>query len=96
MALGPVYDYIDGKWLGHSLRMPEKKRLEIRQRARELPDDLPGWRVSKTVMYTVLAQLAAMVIVAWVVSALSHLNWAVLTRLAAVHLLLLGHLNPIA
>jgi hypothetical protein len=28
--LGPVYDVLDGKWLGHALRKPERKRLELR------------------------------------------------------------------
>jgi len=29
VCLGPVYDLLDGKWLGHALRKPERKRLEL-------------------------------------------------------------------
>lgn len=30
VCLGPFYDYLDGKWLGHALRKSEPKRLELR------------------------------------------------------------------
>jgi hypothetical protein len=30
VCLGPFYDYLDGRWLGHALRKSERKRLELR------------------------------------------------------------------
>lgn len=69
--LGPIYDYLDGRWLGHSLRMPEQKRVAFRAKAVESELDLPGWRVNKKVLYFVLAQLTCMIIVAYVVSTAS-------------------------
>lgn len=29
VVLGPIYDYLDGRWLGHALRRPESKRLAM-------------------------------------------------------------------
>ncbi|OCF39673.1 hypothetical protein I317_06528 [Kwoniella heveanensis CBS 569] len=68
VCLGPIYDYLDGKWLGHSLRMPEKKRLELRKKALEEDIDYPGWRISKKTTYIVGGELTALIITAWVVS----------------------------
>ncbi|WWC64309.1 uncharacterized protein I303_106919 [Kwoniella dejecticola CBS 10117] len=69
VCYGPVYDYIDGKWLGHSLRMPEKKRVELLQKVQEnhLETKYKGWLVDRRVTCAVLAQLTSLVIVAWVV-----------------------------
>jgi hypothetical protein len=68
---GPVYDYLDGRWLGHSLRRPELERLRIRKEAAATPDDLPGWRVSKVVRGVVGLQLCAMIVASWAVSGLT-------------------------
>jgi hypothetical protein len=65
---GPVYDFLDGRWLAHSLRLPEKKRLALRREAKERGEPYSGWHVSKKVRYTVMTQLGAMIVVAWVVS----------------------------
>lgn len=35
VCLGPIYDYLDGKWLAHALRKPEMKRLAMTTVARE-------------------------------------------------------------
>ena len=34
LVWGPVYDWVDGRWLGHSLRLSEKKRTALREAAR--------------------------------------------------------------
>ncbi|WVQ95901.1 hypothetical protein IAU59_003000 [Kwoniella sp. CBS 9459] len=67
VCLGPVYDYLDGKWLGHSLRLPEQKRLLLRKKAVEEDIDYPGWRISKRTTWIVGAELTALIITAWVV-----------------------------
>ncbi|WVF68348.1 hypothetical protein IAT40_003113 [Kwoniella sp. CBS 6097] len=67
VCLGPIYDYLDGKWLGHSLRMPEQKRLELRKKALEEDLDYPGWRISKRTTLIVGGELTALIITAWVV-----------------------------
>lgn len=32
--MGPIYDYLDGRWLGHALRKPELKRLAMTSAAK--------------------------------------------------------------
>ncbi|GFZ49838.1 hypothetical protein JCM24511_07241 [Saitozyma sp. JCM 24511] len=64
---GPVYDFLDGRWLAHSLRLPEKERLALRREAKERGEPYSGWHVSKKVRCTVMGQLGAMIVVAWVV-----------------------------
>lgn len=68
VILGPVYDYLDGKWLGHSLRMNEAKRVAFRNRAIEEKLDVKGWRVERKVLLGALGQLSVMIVVAWAVS----------------------------
>lgn len=65
---GPIYDWLDGKWLGHSLRMPEKKRVAFRKKVLEEKQDLRGWRVEKPVLYSVAGIMTVWVTVGWVVS----------------------------
>jgi hypothetical protein len=65
---GPIYDVLDGRWLGHSLRMPEKQRVAFRKRAIEEKMDLRGWRVERPVLVAVTGILAAWIVVGWVVS----------------------------
>ncbi|WVW87087.1 hypothetical protein I302_109144 [Kwoniella bestiolae CBS 10118] len=67
VILGPVYDYLDGRWLGHSLRLPEKKRLLLRKEAIEKDLDYPGWRIDKRVTRVVGLELVGLIITAWVV-----------------------------
>ncbi|KAK8843522.1 hypothetical protein IAR55_007182 [Kwoniella newhampshirensis] len=67
VAWGPFYDYLDGRWLGHSLRRSELQRLEIRKQAIRGEVELPGWKVSRVTMFVVGGQLTALIIVAWVV-----------------------------
>ncbi|BEJ15699.1 hypothetical protein CspHIS471_0503040 [Cutaneotrichosporon sp. HIS471] len=63
--LGPFYDWLDGKWLGHQLRMPERKRrdklvqLEIRGKTYE------GHERSKFWTWTGCSVLSAMVVTGW-------------------------------
>ncbi|WWD19427.1 hypothetical protein CI109_103887 [Kwoniella shandongensis] len=64
---GPIYDYLDGRWVGHSLRRGELQRIEIRKQDLEQHKDSPGWRVSRVTMFVVGGQLTALIIVAWVV-----------------------------
>ena len=68
VVLGPVYDYLDGIWLGHSLRMNEAARVEYRKEAVSRGLDVKGWRVEKKVIIGVLTQLSVMIVIAWVVS----------------------------
>ncbi|ORY34568.1 major facilitator superfamily domain-containing protein [Naematelia encephala] len=66
---GPIYDYLDGKWLGHSLRFPEQKRVQLRFQVRsgELEQlSYPGWTVRPKVTWGTLAFLAGYIVVAWV------------------------------
>ncbi|WRT69852.1 uncharacterized protein IL334_006843 [Kwoniella shivajii] len=67
VCLGPIYDYLDGRWLGHSLRKPEQKRLAIRKEAIDKEIDYPGWRINKKVSIFVGVELTCLVITAWVV-----------------------------
>ncbi|KAL1412618.1 hypothetical protein Q8F55_000365 [Vanrija albida] len=63
--LGPIYDYLDGKWLGHSLRRPEKVRVAIRKEAIEKDIFYEGWRVSRWTRRAVLTQLGCMIVTGW-------------------------------
>ena len=69
--VGPIYDYLDGRWLGHSLRMPEKERVAFREEALQQKKDLRGWRVERKVFVSVAGIMTAWVIVGWVVSDIS-------------------------
>lgn len=80
VCLGPVYDVLDGKLLGHALRMPERERLVLRAsdnaakvhvasgRLEGSNAPLNGWRTSRRVSSIVGAELACAIVVAWVVS----------------------------
>jgi hypothetical protein len=72
VLLGPVYDYLDGRWLGHTLRKSERARLQLREDKASEGIDLPGWRVHKPTTWAVSCQLGAMIIVSWVVSRVSR------------------------
>jgi hypothetical protein len=67
------YDYLDGKWLGHSLRKGEKQRVALRDACLQQGVVLRGWRPSKKGMYLVMAELGALTITAWAVRAVQVL-----------------------
>jgi hypothetical protein len=67
-CLGPIYDYLDGIWLGHSLRRNEKRRIEMKEEMQARGDTFKGWRVSRKVFYVFGSQLALMILTSWVVS----------------------------
>lgn len=41
VCLGPIYDLLDGRLLGHALRKPERKRLELRLADKSMDDIEP-------------------------------------------------------
>lgn len=67
---GFFYYYLDGRWLNNSLRAPESRRYQTRKEAMSVQGDLPGFRVSKVVTYTVGVQLGCLIVAAWAVSVL--------------------------
>lgn len=68
-VLWPIfYDYLDGKWLQHSLRKGEKERVAIRDACVAHGTTLRGWRPSKTGLGIVMAELGALTVTAWAVS----------------------------
>jgi len=67
-CLGPIYDYLDGIWLGHSLRRNEKRRIEMKEEMQARGDTFKGWRVSRKVFYIFGSQLGLMILTSWVVS----------------------------
>ena len=68
VLLGPIYDYLDGRLLGHSLRRSEKRRLEIRDEKLAKGEEFRGWTVHKPTSWFFGLQYAGMVVVSWVVS----------------------------
>lgn len=73
-CLGPIYDYLDGKLLGHSLRRNEKARIAMREEMRERGEWFPGWRVSRRAFYVFGTQLGLMILASWVVRPLVVLS----------------------
>jgi hypothetical protein len=67
---GFFFDWLDGRWLGHSLRKSEVERVALRDRAKAEGVVFRGWRPSKWAMAIVLTELFALTITAWVVSSL--------------------------
>lgn len=65
---GPLFDFLDGKLLGHTLRMNEKQRLKYDAEREEAGVDAPGYRIKKPVTWVVGLQYVTMVIISWVVS----------------------------
>lgn len=65
VLLGFFFFWLDGKWLGKSLRMPEKKRLAFRETVLRTGVQLTGWKSSKTGMYVGVGELVALTITAW-------------------------------
>lgn len=67
---GPLFDFLDGKLLGHTLRMNEKQRLKYDAEREEAGVDAPGYRIKKPVTWVVGLQYVTMVIISWVVSSI--------------------------
>lgn len=65
ILLGVFFFWIDGRWLGKSLRMPERKRLAYRDTVLRTGVQLKGWKPSKVGMYIVMGELAAVIVTAW-------------------------------
>lgn len=66
--LGPFYDWLDGRWLGHQLRMPERKRRSKLVQEQLAGRTYPGHRHSKFWLTVGLSVLSAMIVTAWAVS----------------------------
>lgn len=75
VLLGPLYDYLDGRLLGHTLRKSEKERLDLAVNMAQQDVVLPGWRIHLPTTWTVICQLGIMVVVSWVVSFTSCFSW---------------------
>jgi hypothetical protein len=67
-CLGPIYDYLDGKLLGHSFRRSEKRRIAIREENFASGNLYRGWRVQRWATYVFGGQLVLMILTSWVVS----------------------------
>ena len=65
ILLGFFFFWLDGRWLGKSLRMPEKKRMAFREAIMRTGVQLRGWRPSTVGMYVVVGELVALTITAW-------------------------------
>ena len=65
ILLGFFFFWLDGKWLGSSLRMCEKQRLAFRQTVLRTGVQLKGWEPSRVGMYLVVGELVALTVTAW-------------------------------
>ena len=68
VLLEPLYDYLDGRLIGHTLRKSEKDRLDLVVNTARQDVVLPGWRIHKPTTWAVICQLGIMAVVSWVVS----------------------------
>ncbi|WVF71060.1 hypothetical protein IAT40_005857 [Kwoniella sp. CBS 6097] len=59
---GFFFDWLDGRWLSHSLRKSEKERTEIRDRTVAEGVVLPGWKPSRWGMIVVMGELAGLTV----------------------------------
>lgn len=66
---GPLFDFLDGKLMGHTLRMSEKQRLKYDEECEAAGVEAPGFKIKRPVTWVVGLQYATMVIISWVVSA---------------------------
>lgn len=66
--LGPFYDWVDGKWLGHQLRLPERIRRSKLVQQENSGRHFKGHE--RRTFWVILGTgvLAAMIITAWAVS----------------------------
>lgn len=65
---GPIFDFLDGRLLGHTLRLSEKQRIAFDEKREEEGVELRGLQKSRPVTTVVLVQYVSMVIISWVVS----------------------------
>lgn len=65
--LGFFFFWLDGKWLGYSLRMSERKRIAFRDTVLRTGVKLKGWRRSKVGMCIVMGELGVLTVAAWTV-----------------------------
>jgi hypothetical protein len=65
ILLGFFFFWLDGKWLGRSLRMCEKQRLAFRETLLRTGVQLKGWEPSRVGMYLVVGELVALTVTAW-------------------------------
>lgn len=68
ILLGFFFFWLDGRWLGYSLRMGERKRVALRETVLRQGVMLKGWKPSKWGMIIVMGELVALTITAWTVS----------------------------
>lgn len=61
-----MFDWLDGRMLGHTLRMSEKQRLRFDEHNEETGHVLPGLKRSFPVTVIVACQYVSMVIISWV------------------------------
>lgn len=66
--LGPFYDWLDGRWLGHQLRMPERKRRDKLVQEQLAGREYEGHKCSKFWVITGCSILSASIVTAWAVS----------------------------
>ncbi|WVR03906.1 hypothetical protein IAU60_000905 [Kwoniella sp. DSM 27419] len=66
VCLGPIYDYLDGRLLGHSLRMNESKRLALRKERLANGQPFRGWLPDKKWLRVFGTQFVLMVLCSWV------------------------------
>lgn len=66
--MGPLYDYLDGRWLGHQLRLPERKRRDALLQKELAGRTFEGHKRSSQWTYIGIGALSGMVIAGWVVS----------------------------
>lgn len=67
VVLGVFFFWLDGKWLGKSLRMNERNRLAYRDTVLRTGVKLKGWQPSKWGMIIVMGELVGLTIAAWAV-----------------------------
>jgi hypothetical protein len=67
ILLGFFFFWLDGRWLGRSLRMSEKNRMAFRNTVLQTGVPLQGWQPSRLAMLIVVGELTALTITAWVI-----------------------------
>lgn len=72
--LGPFYDWLDGRWLGHQLRMPERKRRDKLVQQTIAGQTYEGHKRDRTWTTIGCSVLSAMVVTGWAVSRISFVG----------------------
>lgn len=106
VCLGPLYDYLDGRWLGHALRKPEIKRMTLTDAARLSTNQdaqrsdvdevrrFKGWKANKMACAVVGTELICAIVTAWVVGQTMARTISQDLMDLAVHHLFAGHITP--